>query len=155
MVRKIDMSIRFTIAAFIAASLSQAASAQTFDDYQVRQSDLAALSSIFGELHHIRRTCEPRLEADVWRDRMKKLVELEEPQAAGREQMVAAFNKGYRAAQQYFPSCTRRARDHAAARAVRGEAIIDRLTEPLYEAMSEGEEAEGPYVWPAPVVTDR
>lgn len=111
-----------------------AASAQTFDDYQQRQSDLVALSALFGELHHIRRHCDPRLEGDIWRERMKTLVELEEPQSAAREEMVAAFNKGYRGAQQRFSSCNRNARDHAAARAAQGEMIVERLTEPLVEA---------------------
>jgi uncharacterized protein (TIGR02301 family) len=116
-----------------------AASAQSFEDYQSRKTDLVLLSSVFGELHHIRRQCDPRLEGDIWRERMKKLVELEEPQPAVREEMVAAFNKGYRAAQQRFPSCSRNARDHAAARAVRGDAIIVRLTTPLHEAIAEDE----------------
>lgn len=134
------MRVRFFIAALSFACAASAAGAQTFDDYQLRQADLAALSSVFGELHHIRRTCEPRFEADVWRERMKKLVDLEEPQPAAREQMVAAFNKGYRAAQQHFPSCTRSARDHAAARAARGDAIVARLTAPLQEATLNDEE---------------
>ena len=51
--------------------------AQTYDDYQRRFADLLALSSVFGELHHIRRTCLPRYEADTWRERMKQLIDLE------------------------------------------------------------------------------
>jgi len=111
--------------------------AQNFDDYQIRKTDLVLLSAIFGELHHIRRHCDPQREGDVWRGRMKKLIELEEPQPAAQEEMIAAFNKGYRAAQDHFPSCTRRSRDHAAARAARGDAIIERLTAPLYEAQED------------------
>lgn len=120
--------------------------AQGVGNYKQRQSDLVALASIFGELHHIRRTCEPRLEGDIWRERMKKLITLEQPQATLREQMVSNFNKGYRAAQQHFPVCVRRSRDHAAARAMRGDVIIARLTAPLYGAMNEEEET-APFIW--------
>ena len=127
------------IAAGIVALTPFMASAQdpSFEDYQIRQSDLVALSALFGELHHIRRQCNPRGEGDVWRERMKTLVDLEEPQPAARDEMVAAFNKGYRAAQQRFRSCSRNARDHAAARAAQGEMIVARLVEPLEEAIEE------------------
>lgn len=128
------------IVAGIAALSPFTAGAQedsAFEDYQVRQSDLVALSALFGEMHHIRRQCNPRVEGDVWRERMKSLVDLEEPQPAARDDMVAAFNKGYRAAQQRFRSCSRDARDHAAARAAQGEMIVARLIAPLKEAIEE------------------
>lgn len=127
-----------------AAFLSNAG-AQTFESYQQRQKDLILLSQIFGELHLIRRHCEPRMEGDIWRNRMKKLIDLEEPQAAAREEMAASFNKGYRSALRRFPSCDRRARDYAAGRAALGGDIIERLTAPLYEAMAEDEAL--PTVW--------
>lgn len=125
------MPKRFLIAAVL---LPFAAAAQTLETYQQRRQDLAELSEIFGELHHIRRTCEPRMEGDVWRDRMKKLIDLEEPQAAEREAMVQGFNDGYRGAQRRFPECDRRARDYAAGRAGEGDAIVVRLTVSLQRA---------------------
>ncbi len=109
------------------------AAAQDLEAYLERQRDLSLLSSLFGELHHIRRTCEPRYEADIWRDRMKKLITLEEPEEAMREKLVAQFNDGYRRAQRRFPGCSRDARDYAAARAATGDAIIRRLTASLEE----------------------
>ncbi len=129
-------------AAIILAALSTGAAAQDLARYQQRQKDLVAVSAVFGTLHHVRRTCEPRLEADAWRERMKKLVELEEPQPAAREEMVASFNKAYRDAQRRHPVCDRRARDYAAARAAQGDAIIARLTAPLYEVMAEDARAD-------------
>ncbi len=140
------MMNRFFIPALSACVLAASgAAAQTYERYQQRQDDLYALSSIFGELHHIRRTCEPRLEADIWRERMKSLVDLEEPAPDARNEMVARFNKGYRAAQQHFPSCDRRARDHAAARAALGGEIVARLTAPLEEALEDDQDA--PFIW--------
>ncbi|GJL91089.1 TIGR02301 family protein [Hyphococcus sp.] len=124
------------ILAAAAAAAPAPAVAQDLEAYQQRQQDLSALAELFGELHHLRRTCDPSFEADVWRERMKKLIDLEEPQASEREALVQQFNKGYRAAQSRYPSCDRRARDYAAARAAQGDAVVDRLA----DALREGEE---------------
>ncbi len=128
------MIVRIAIAVLSLAAAASTAGAQDLDTYHQRQKDLTALSGLFGELHHIRRTCEPRFEGDVWRDRMKKLIELEEPQESEREAMVQEFNKGYRSASARFSGCDRRARDYAAGRAAQGDALIARLTETLHEA---------------------
>jgi len=114
-------------------------------DYQQRLEDLVAISTIFGELHHIRRQCEPRRESDIWRERMKTIIELEGPQGPARERMVSGFNKGYRTVQNRFDYCDRRARDYAARRASQGDAIIATLMAPLYEAVAE--DGELPQVW--------
>lgn len=113
--------------------LAAASSAFAQDsDYGARQRGLVSLAQIFGELHHIRRTCDPDREADVWRNRMKRLIDLEEPSFDVREQMVGAFNDGYVSAQSRFPYCDRDAEDYAAARAYAGEALVSNLTAPLY-----------------------
>jgi uncharacterized protein (TIGR02301 family) len=103
-------------------------------DYGARQRGLVSLSQIFGELHHIRRTCDPGREADAWRNRTMRLIELEAPAFEAREQMVAAFNDGYVSAQARFPACDRTASDYAAARAYAGEALISNLTAALFAA---------------------
>lgn len=111
-------------------------------DYDARTSALTGLSQIFGELHHIRRMCEPGREADVWRERMKRLIDLEEPSFDLREAMVGSFNDGYVSAQARFSSCTRNAEDHAASRASSGQALVTALLMPLYAA-ERGADAEG------------
>jgi len=121
------------LASFAITPLTVSAAAQDLEEYLERQRDLTVLSTLFGEMHHIRRTCEPRYEADVWRDRMKQLMSLEEPEEAVREKLVQQFNEGYRQAQRSFPSCDRRARDYAAARAAQGESIVRRLMAALEE----------------------
>lgn len=123
----------------ICLSALASATAQGYDSYEQRQKDLVQLASVFGDLHHIRRMCEPRYEADAWRERMKKLVDLEAPMPDARQDMVSAFNQSYRNVQRRFPSCNRRARDYAASRAARADAIVERLTAPLYDAMEENE----------------
>lgn len=111
------------------------------DDYEARRAALTGLSRIFGELHHIRRLCEPEREGDFWRERMKSLIALEQPSFDLREEMVGSFNDGYASAQSRFPYCDRGAEDYAAARALAGEAIVSNLTGPLYEA-ERGEDDE-------------
>lgn len=127
----------FPILALVLAAPAAAQEA----DYGARQRELVSLAQIFGEMHHIRRTCDPEREADVWRNRMKQLIDLEEPAFDIREQMVGAFNEGYVSAQARFPYCDRGAEDYAAARAYAGEALVSNLTAPLYEA-ERGPEAE-------------
>ena len=139
------MNIRTAIAALFAIVSTTSvfcanAGAQDLDRYLERQRDLAALSGIFGEMHHLRRTCELRLEADVWRERMKKLIALEEPQTNEREELVAKFNEGFRNVQRRFPSCDRRARDYAAARAAQGDEIVRRLRTQLLETKDDSVE---------------
>lgn len=123
--------LRFLFAAALLLAAAPLA-AQTID-YAERARDLETLSRVFGELHHIRRLCEPREESEVWRDRMRKLVELEDPQPALHQRMVEAFNAGYYSAESKFPYCDRDARDHAAALAVEGDQLTERLAAPLYE----------------------
>lgn len=120
-------------------TLSPPAAAQ--DEYSARRIALTGISRIFGELHHIRRMCEPDRESDTWRERMKQLIDLEQPAFDLREEMVGSFNDGYQSAQTRFPFCDRDAEDYAAVRAATGEAIVSNLTAPLYEA-ERGEEDE-------------
>jgi uncharacterized protein (TIGR02301 family) len=125
------------VLALALALLALPAPAQQRIDYVQRAQDLEALSRVFGELHHIRRMCEPRREAEVWRNRMRKLVELEQPQPALRDRMVAAFNAGFRDAETRFDYCDGDARDYAAAAATEADAVVDRLMAPLYSSLSE------------------
>ncbi|MEQ1931911.1 MAG: TIGR02301 family protein [Parvularculaceae bacterium] len=121
------------------------APAQPRIDYVQRAQDLETLSQAFGVMHHIRRMCEPRREAEVWRNRMRKLVELEQPQPALRDRMVEAFNTGFRDATARFEFCEEDARDYAAATAAQADTVVNRLMEPLYGALSET--GELPQVW--------
>lgn len=124
------------IVLLMAAALGPAGAQES---YAARRGGLVALAEIFGALHHVRRTCDPEREGDVWRNRMKRLIELEEPAFDLREDMVGAFNRGYVSAQERFPYCDNDAEDYAAARAAAGEALVSGLTAPLYAA-ARGEE---------------
>lgn len=131
---------RAVLALLVLFSLSPAAAQQAGS--AARNGALVGLARVFGELHHIRRLCEPARESDVWRDRMKRLIDLEQPTFDQREAMVAAFNDGYLGAQTRHPYCDAQAEDYAAARAAAGEALVSNLTAALY-AEQNRDDAEG------------
>lgn len=124
---------------FFAAAFAALSPAAAQDDEDARRGPLTNLSAIFGELHHIRRDCDPEREGDFWRNQMKRLIDLEQPSFEARDAMVSAFNQGYITAQARFPYCDNDAEDYAAARAAIGEALVANLAAPLYAEMR-GEE---------------
>ena len=67
--------------------------------------DLRRLSEILGALHFLRGICGPN-EGQKWRGETQALIDAEAPAGERREQMIASFNRGYRAFQQSYRSCT-------------------------------------------------
>ncbi|MEL6790897.1 MAG: TIGR02301 family protein [Pseudomonadota bacterium] len=100
-----------------------------YEAYVQRQQDLIALAGIFGQLHYLRRTCNPKREANIWRERMQTLIELEQPDRDTHFQMVTRFNEGFDAMGQEFPTCTREAQRRSKDLAFEGNAIVQRLTD--------------------------
>lgn len=132
--------------AFLLFIFATHATAQTGqEDYRVRQENLLRLSAIFGEVHHIRRMCVPQREADIWRNRMMKLIELEAPAATQNRAMTKAFNDGYYRARRQFNTCNRAASSYAASRADEGERVVAALMAPLYDSLAQ-EEGTLPFI---------
>jgi uncharacterized protein (TIGR02301 family) len=67
--------------------------------------DLQRLSEILGSLHFLRGICGSN-EGQKWRSEAQALIEAEAPIGERREQMIASFNRGYRAFEQSYHSCT-------------------------------------------------
>jgi len=67
--------------------------------------DLQRLSEILGSLHFLRSICGSN-EGQKWRNEAQALIEAEAPAGERRNQMVASFNRGYRAFQQSYRTCT-------------------------------------------------
>ena len=67
--------------------------------------DLERLSEILGALHFLRGICGSN-EGPKWRTEAQALIEAEAPTGDRHDQMVASFNRGYRAFQQAYRSCT-------------------------------------------------
>lgn len=67
--------------------------------------DLQRLSEILGALHFLRGICGSN-EGQKWRDEAQALIEAEAPAGERRDRMVASFNRGFRAFQQSYRTCT-------------------------------------------------
>ncbi len=67
--------------------------------------DLQRLSEILGALHFLRAICGSN-EGQKWRIEAQTLIETEAPAGERRDQMIASFNRGYRAFQQSYRTCT-------------------------------------------------
>jgi uncharacterized protein (TIGR02301 family) len=67
--------------------------------------DLQRLSEILGALHFLRGICGSN-EGQKWRNEAQALIEAEAPNGERHDQMVASFNRGYRAFQQSYRTCT-------------------------------------------------
>ena len=67
--------------------------------------DLQRLAEILGSLHFLRGICGSN-EGQKWRDEAQVLIDTEAPNGERHEQMIASFNRGYRAFQQSYRTCT-------------------------------------------------
>ena len=67
--------------------------------------DLQRLSEILGALHFLRGICGSN-EGQKWRGEAQALIDAEAPTGERHDQMVASFNRGYRAFQQSYRTCT-------------------------------------------------
>ncbi len=67
--------------------------------------DLQRLAEILGALHFLRGICGSN-EGQKWRNEAHALIDAEAPAGERRDRMVASFNRGYRAFQQSYRTCT-------------------------------------------------
>jgi uncharacterized protein (TIGR02301 family) len=67
--------------------------------------DLQRLAEILGALHFLRGICGSN-EGQKWRNEAQSLIDTEAPSGERHEQMIASFNRGYRAFQQSYRTCT-------------------------------------------------
>jgi len=65
------------------------------------------LADTLGAMHYLTITCSGRLDQS-WRERMAEMLQLEPLSAYEREDLVSAFNHGFRQQKRDFPHCTPR-----------------------------------------------
>ena len=66
---------------------------------------LLRLSEVLGSIHYLRALCGAN-EGAKWRERMSAIIVSEEPGPERKARLVAHFNRGYRAFDQTYDTCT-------------------------------------------------
>ena len=81
------------------ASIVQAQDTKPYDDKLMR------LSEILGAVHYLRELCGAD-EGQLWRDRMRDLMDAEGTTALRRARLTRSFNKGYLGYSRTYRTCT-------------------------------------------------
>lgn len=79
--------------------MARAQDSKPYDDKLMR------LSEILGAVHYLRELCGAD-EGQLWRDRMRELIEAEGTTALRRAQLTRSFNKGYMGYSRTYRACT-------------------------------------------------
>jgi uncharacterized protein (TIGR02301 family) len=66
---------------------------------------LMRLSEILGAVHYLRELCGAN-DGQLWRDRMRELMDAEASSALRRAKLTRSFNNGYRSYSRTYNSCT-------------------------------------------------
>lgn len=89
----------FLAAQHFAAPAMAAADGKPYDEKLVR------LSEILGAVHYLRELCGAG-DGQIWRDRMRELIDGEGGSAQRRARFTRSFNQGYRAYSRTYNVCT-------------------------------------------------
>lgn len=92
----------------------------------MQRQQLLDLAYALGESHALRQACAP--DDQYWRERMRRLIEVERPDEAFAQRLADRFNTGFSVRQAQFPACTPAVRTEAAAAARRGRAAAQALS---------------------------
>lgn len=81
------------------AALAASGDARPYDDKLMR------LAEILGAVHYLRELCSAN-DGQLWRDRMKELIDTEGGTAIRRARLTRSFNQGYRSYRRTYVTCT-------------------------------------------------
>jgi len=82
-----------------ATSLAAGPDGKPYDDKLLR------LAEIMGAVHYLRELCSAN-EGQLWRERMKELLDAEGSSALRRARLTRSFNQGYRSYNRTYVTCT-------------------------------------------------
>jgi uncharacterized protein (TIGR02301 family) len=97
------------------------ADSRPYDDKLLR------LSEILGAIHYLRELCGAS-EGQVWRDRMRELMDAEGSSALRRAKLTQSFNNRYRSYSRTYNNCTPSARTAISRFLSEGADLADALT---------------------------
>jgi uncharacterized protein (TIGR02301 family) len=99
---KVPLTVAIACVALLglcAQTALNAPDAKPYDDKLLR------LSEILGAVHYLRELCGAS-DGQLWRDRMKELMDTEGASALRRNKLTRSFNNGYRSYSRTYNSCT-------------------------------------------------
>jgi uncharacterized protein (TIGR02301 family) len=97
---------RLCLCAALAAAVPVGLAAQgAATDTRPYDDKLMRLCEILGAVHYLRELCGAN-EGQVWRDRMKELIDSEGTSALRRARLTRSFNNGYRSYSRTYNSCS-------------------------------------------------
>ena len=94
------------LALVLAAAATEGAEAQETRPYDEK---LIRLSGLLGAVHYLRELCGAE-DGQLWRDRMRELLDAEGTTALRKARLTRSFNKGYQGYSRTYRTCTPSAR---------------------------------------------
>ena len=107
-------------AASVRPSVAQQTEFRPYDD------KLSRLAEILGAVHYLRELCGAN-EGQLWRDRMREIIEGESTSAQRRAKLSRSFNNGYRGYSRTYQTCSPTAQTAIGRFLVEGAQLADLL----------------------------
>lgn len=100
------LRMRICAVALAAATMVSSVAAQgTPGETRPYDDKLLRLCEILGAVHYLRELCGAN-DGQLWRDRMKELMDTEGSSALRRARLTRSFNNGYRSYSRTYQTCT-------------------------------------------------
>lgn len=96
---------RAAVLALVVSALLSGAAAQGTTDARPYDDKLMRLCEILGAVHYLRELCGAN-DGQLWRDRMKELMDTEGSTALRRARLTRSFNNGYRSYSRTYNTCS-------------------------------------------------
>jgi|GEM_PF-1399299 len=98
----------------------------------IKREQLLQIAGIMGAVHYLHGQCDGK-GTQIWRDNMKRLIEIEKPAPEVKQTMIERFNAQYEIQRKRFHKCNKKRAKEAARLAEEGE----RLTAEMVRQLSE------------------
>lgn len=97
---------RICVAALVTAAMACGVAAQgSTTDTRPYDEKILRLCEILGAVHYLRELCGAN-DGQMWRDRMKELMDTEGSSALRRAKLTRSFNNGYRSYSRTYNTCS-------------------------------------------------
>ena len=99
------LRVRVCALALAIVTMTSALAAQGSGDSRPYDDKLLRLCEILGAVHYLRELCGAN-DGQLWRERMKELMDTEGSSALRRAKLTRSFNNGYRSYSRTYNSCS-------------------------------------------------